>query len=87
MFKIILNLIWNRANKKQWQLELGAHLLKKGAGVQLDEVLYEKKRNYTRNNRVKVKVVTDIFYDFRTNRIVPTTANRNVDASAIKKAS
>lgn len=87
MFKLILNLITTRASKQRWQLELGAYLLKQGAGVQLDEILYEKRRTHFKNERVKVKVVSEIFYNFRTNEIVPTTVNKTVDASAIKKAS
>lgn len=73
MFKIILNLLWNRANGKQWQLQLGAHLLKKGAGYEIGQILRSRKIGA---NRYKVKVVTNLFYDFATNQINHVKENR-----------
>lgn len=73
MFKIILSLLWNRANAKQWQMQLGSHLLKRGCGYEIGQILRSRKIG---PNRYKVKVVTNLFYDFYENRINHTKENR-----------
>lgn len=77
MFKLLLNLLINRANSKEWQLQIGAHLLKKGCGFHIGQIIKEKKLY---NNRYRVKVVTGLFYDFNTNKITHTAANKVLDA-------
>lgn len=75
MFKLILSLLWKRKTLKQWQMELGAHLLKKGCGYQIGQIIREKR---LRPGVWKVKVVTGLFYDFSTNKINHTKENRIV---------
>lgn len=77
MFKILLNLLLNRASSKEWQLQIGAHLLKKGCGYHIGQIIKEK-RLY--DKRYRVKVVTGLFYDFNTNQITHTAANKVLDA-------
>ena len=43
MLKILLNLIMTRATATDWQLQLGAHLLKKGCGFYVGQIIKEKK--------------------------------------------
>lgn len=62
-----------RAPLSQWQLEIGAHLLRKGCGFQIGQVIKEKKLDH---NRYKVKVITGLFFDFHNNEITHTTANK-----------
>lgn len=77
MFKIILNLLFNRASIREWQLQLGAHLLKKGCGCQVGQIIREK---HIGNKRYRVKVVTNLFYDFNENKINHITANKILDS-------
>ena len=77
MFKLIISLITNRATTKEWQLQIGAHLLKKGCGFQIGQIIKEK-RIY--NQRYRVKVITGLFYDFKTNKITHTAENKILDA-------
>jgi hypothetical protein len=77
MFKLILNLLFARATAKEWQLQIGAHLLKKGCGFQIGQIIKEKR---TYGKRYRVKVITGLFYDFKTNKITHTAENRVLDA-------
>lgn len=73
MFKIIINLLATGAGKKRWQLEIGAHLLKKGCGFQVGQIIQEKR---LRDNIWRVKVITGLFYDFNENKINHTAENK-----------
>jgi hypothetical protein len=73
MFKLILNLILTKANKKRWQLEIGTHLLKKGCAYQVGQIVQQK---HLRDDLFRVKVITGIFYDFHTNKINHTAENK-----------
>ncbi|MFE3848957.1 hypothetical protein ACFX5D_13375 [Flavobacterium sp. LB3P45] len=77
MFKLILNLLLNRASAKEWQLQIGAHLLKKGCGFHIGQIIKEKKLY---GKRYRVKVITGLFYDFNTNKINHTAENKVLDA-------
>ena len=77
MFKLIFSLLANKASVKDWQLQIGAHLLKKGCGFHIGQIIKEK-RLY--GKRYRVKVITDLFYDFNTNQITHTAANKVLDA-------
>ena len=77
MFKLIISLLCNRASTKEWQLQIGAHLLKKGCGFHIGQIIKEK-RLYEK--RYRVKVVTGLFYDFKTNKITHTAENKVLDA-------
>ena len=71
MFKIIIKLIWQRAKLQKWQLELGAHLLKKGCGYQIGQVIESKK--IKNNPKSKAKFISGLTYDFGTNQIYHRT--------------
>jgi hypothetical protein len=77
MFKLIISLLANRASIKEWQLQIGAHLLKKGCGFYIGQIIKEKKLY---GKCYRVKVVTGLFYDFNTNQITHTAANKVLDA-------
>lgn len=66
LLKRIISLMINKASLKQYYLEIGVYFLKKGVGYDVDQIL-EHKNVYDKT--YKVKVVTDIFYSFRTNKI------------------
>lgn len=68
MFKTILNLIITRAPKAQWQLNIGALLIKKGTGTQVGDALTAKRIN---SNQYKVTYVSGFSYDFDKNRVIP----------------
>ena len=78
MFKLILSLIANRAITTEWQLQIGAYLLKKGCVFQVGQIIQEKKIYH---NRYRVKVVTNLFYDFKTNKINHVSENRILDTN------
>jgi hypothetical protein len=77
MLKLIFSLFANRATAKEWQLQIGAHLLKKGCGFHIGQIIKEK-RIY--GKRYRVKVITGLFYDFNTNKITHTAENKVLDA-------
>lgn len=77
MFKLIISLLANRASTKEWQLQIGAHLLKKGCGFHIGQIIKEK-RLY--GKRYRVKVITGLFYDFNTKNINHTAENKILDA-------
>ena len=78
MFKIILNLLLNRAKTSEWQLQIGSYLLKKGCGFHVGQIIAEKKIHY---NRYRVKVITNLFYDFKENKISHIAENRILDSN------
>lgn len=88
MLKIIFSLLWNLAGVKEWQLQIGAYLLKKGCGYKIGQVIKEKKIEAVgkkpkfgkQKHSYRVKVVTGIFFDFRTNKINHTCENRIMKA-------
>ncbi|HIB37971.1 hypothetical protein [Mesonia sp.] len=82
MFKLILNLLWNRAKKNQWQLQIGAYLLKKGCGYEIGQIVQEKRLE---RGKWRVKVITGIFYNFNTNEINHTAENRVITTEAKKR--
>lgn len=73
LVKIILNLMINKAPLNQYYLNLGAHLLKKGSGFYIGQIVKEKKIN---PGIYRVKVITGLFYDFNTNKVNHTADNR-----------
>lgn len=76
MFKILLSLLLNKATSKDWQLQIGAYLLKKGCGFKVGQIIDEKKIGY---KRYRVKVITNLFYDFNTNKINHLTDKKVLD--------
>jgi hypothetical protein len=64
--KKLLGLLWLKGTYRQWQLELGVYLLKKGCGYQIGQIVRERKLGH---NKWRVKVITNLFYDFRTNQV------------------
>jgi|GEM_PF-2550757 len=72
LFKTILGLMINKASKQQYYLEIGAHLLRKGAAHKIGDVVKGKKLG---DGRWRVKVITGMFFDFGQNRINHTSKN------------
>jgi hypothetical protein len=66
LFKTIISLIINKANKQQYYLEIGSHFIKKGCNVKIGSIVDSKRIDHQRR---RVKVITGLFYDFRTNKI------------------
>ncbi len=81
MIKRILNLLWNRASLKTWQLELGAYLLRKGCGYEIGQIVKSRKVGH---DRIRVKVVANLFFDFGTNKVNHTLVNRVISKKDIE---
>lgn len=77
LLKRILSLMLNRAGFKQYCLEIGVYLLKKGVGYDIGQILQEK---HLHEKTYRVKVVTGIFYSFKDNKITHTAENRIIKA-------
>lgn len=73
VFKIILNLMVQKAPLSQYYLNIGAHFLKKGAGFKIGQIVKEKQLY---EGMWRVKVITGLFYDFNTNKVTHTAENR-----------
>lgn len=74
-------MLWNRAGLKQWQMEIGSYLLKKGCGYEIGQIVRQRKIGH---DRFRVKVVTGLFYDFSTNRINHTKENRIISKKEVE---
>jgi hypothetical protein len=77
MYKLIAKLIWQKANRQTWQLEIGAYLLKKGCGFEIGQVI--KSKDCHNNNKQKVKYITGLTYDFGTNKIYHRSGKTLID--------
>ena len=73
LFKRLLNLMINRAPKRQYFLEIGTYFLKKGCDYQVGQIIAKKRLH---DNVYRVKVITGLFYDFNENKINHTAENR-----------
>ena len=67
----------NKASAKEWQLQIGAHLLKKGCGYEIGQIIKEK---HIGDKRYRVKVITNLFYDFNKNEVNHLAQNKILDA-------
>lgn len=63
----------NRADLKQYRLEIGTYLLKKGCGYEVGQIIREKR---LRPGIWRVKVITGLYYDFQENKINHTAENK-----------
>jgi hypothetical protein len=74
----------SRAPLNQYYLNIGSHLLKKGAGFKVGQVVKEK---HLRENIYRVSVITGLFYNFQENKVTHTADKRimKVDDMATKK--
>ena len=75
LFKIILNLMSNRASKDRWQLEIGTYLLIKGVGYKIGDPIVVQEKNKTRTY-----YIANLHFDFSKNQINHTlTKNKPVE--------
>ena len=65
-----------RATATDWQLQLGAHLLKKGCGFYVGQIIKEKKIG---DKRYRVSVITNLVFDFKENKICHTADKKIVN--------
>lgn len=75
LFAIVLNLIIHRADKKQWRLNIGSYLLRKGTGFRIGDIVETKKLT---EDLVRAKVITGLFYDFKTNKVTHTCEKQTI---------
>lgn len=75
LFKRIIGLMAQLAPWRQYQLEIGVYLLKKGTKFKVGQIIDEKKIN---ENTYQVKFITGLFYDFRENKVNHTVEKRVV---------
>ena len=76
LLKRIISLMANKAPLKQYYLEIGAHFLKKGCGFQVGQIIKEK---HIGDKRYRVKVITNLFYDFNKNEVGHLAARKIMD--------
>ena len=82
LFKIIINLMINKAPLRQYQLNIGTYLLKKGTAVEVGSIVKEK-RLY--DNTFRVTVVTGLFFDFQQNKVIHTASKRIIKTDEKKR--
>lgn len=76
MIKLILQLIWHKASKRKWQIEIGAYLLRKGCPYEIGQVV--KSKTLSGNQHKKAKYITGLTFDFGTNKIYKRFGNKVV---------
>lgn len=84
LLKKVISLIANKASRNEIWLEVGAYFIKKGAAHQLGEVLYKKKIQGD-HKIYKAKVVTNMWFEFDTNKIHVKRNNRFIAPKDIIK--
>lgn len=77
LLKTLLSLIINRAGLKQYYLEIGAYLLRKGAGNKIGDPV---KRHIGKKS--KTFYLANLHYDFANNRINHTLTRKKPDEKA-----
>ena len=65
----------NKAPLKQYYLNIGSHLLKKGSGFKVGQIVKEK---HLYNGVYRVSVITGLFYNFQENKVTHTADKRIV---------
>lgn len=73
MLKKLINLARHRAPLKQYYLEIGAHLLKKGCDVEIGQIINAKN---IKPGTQRITVITEMYYGFHNNRISHRTEKR-----------
>lgn len=71
MIKKLINLMINKAPKRQYYLEIGTHFLKKGVGKKIGDPITVQEAKKT-----KTYYIANLFYDFANNRINHTLTNK-----------
>lgn len=66
LIKMIIGLMANRAPRKQYYLNIGSFLLKKGAGFYVGQIVQEKR---LQPGLYRVSVITGLWYDFSKNKV------------------
>lgn len=82
LFKIILSLMINKAPLKQYYLNIGSHLLKKGAGFEVGQIVKEK---HLHDGIYRVSVITGLFYNFQDNKVTHTADKRIISVKNEKE--
>lgn len=77
LLKRLIGLIAQKAPRKQMYLEIGAHFIKKGADYEIGQVLYRQK-GQGKKNISKAKVVTNMYFEFDSNKIYVRRNNKFV---------
>lgn len=80
----IISLIANKATRKEIYLEIGAYFIKKGSQYQIGEILY-KKQIQGDHEMSKAKVVTNLWFEFDTNKIHVKRNNRFISPKDVVK--
>jgi len=70
LLNMIINMIINRAPKRQWQLNIGTYFLKKGVGYEIGQII---KKEPFQNGSIKVTYITGFTYDFGKNKVIHRT--------------
>ncbi len=70
LLQLVLNLILTRAPKRQWRLNIGSYLLKKGVGYEIGQIIKKQPLN---SGTTKVTYITGFSYDFGTNKVTHRT--------------
>jgi len=68
MIKRLIELLKGRAPLKQYYLEIGTWLIRKGCNAQVGQIIRAKPINEKKGTQ-QAEVVTNIFYNFRYNKL------------------
>ncbi len=77
LFAVILNLILHRADKRQWNLNIGSYFLRKGVGYEVGQIIKKEPLN---KGATKVTYITGFNYDFAKNKVVHRTGCKVITA-------
>lgn len=84
IIKRIIELIKGKAPLKQYYLELGTWLIRKGCKAQVGQVIYSKPVNEKKATQ-QIEVVTNIFYNFRYNKLSYKTEYKTLKKDETKR--
>lgn len=83
IIKRLIELIKGKAPAKQYYLELGAWLIRKGSNAQVGQILRAKPVNQKKGTQ-EVQVVTNVFYNFRYNKLSYNTKTMVLKKDEVK---
>lgn len=74
MFKIIFSLIKNKAKLAEWQLQIGAHLIRLGTGYKVGQIIHRPDSK----GKKKAMYIKNLFFNFAQNKITYTLDTKPV---------
>jgi hypothetical protein len=82
LFAVIINLLLKKADKRQWRLNIGSYLLRKGVGWEIGQIITKEALT---SNQTKVTYITGFSFDFTKNKVIHRTGCKIINHNEKKR--